>query len=262
MKQFIFMRRKLFLLSLCLSPMVVRADFSQSSADYHFTAESTDGGGLRVASTDYVSDGSVSPGNFVTSADYVQRGGYIGQLNNPPVVLPQTFQRATNATLNILLSSLTGTNGATDPEGDTISVAGFATNTPYGAAVTELAGRLMVYSPKGWTGSDTINWTALDSEGDTAPGVINIRVPMPTNGPMLNLISATASPGGGATLLFAGFPPATDTTMIEVQYTTSLTPPVTWIDLPGTFTVTNGVLTVTDTGYGGTGSRFYRTIYQ
>ena len=53
----------------------------QSSADYHFSVESLDGGGLRTASADYAADGSFDTGNFITSADYAQRGGYIAMMH-------------------------------------------------------------------------------------------------------------------------------------------------------------------------------------
>ena len=54
----------------------------QSSADYQFTVESIDSGGLLASSGDYPGDGSFGAGSFSTSADYAQRGGYTGQLNN------------------------------------------------------------------------------------------------------------------------------------------------------------------------------------
>ena len=54
----------------------------QSSADYQFTVESIDSGGLLASSGDYTDDCSFGAGSFSTSADYAQRGGYIGQLNN------------------------------------------------------------------------------------------------------------------------------------------------------------------------------------
>lgn len=240
--------------------LAVRADVS-SSAHYLVTNGSFDGGGERTYSAAYVQDLSVSFGSLAlaSSANYVQRGGYIGGLNNAPVVLPQTFTRSTNAALNILLSRLTGTNGVVDSEGDTVSLFNFSTNTPYSAGLKQMGNVFLVYSPEGYTGSDLVGWTALDSEGDTSPGTINVMVPIPTNSPTLNLISATSAGGGGYTLLFAGLPPAVNTQPVTVQYTASLTPPVTWSTLPGIFIVTNGVLTVTDST--DSGSRFYRTLY-
>jgi hypothetical protein len=72
------------------------ADGQQSSADYQFTVESIDSGGLLASSGDYTGDGSFRAGSFSTSADYAQRGGYIGQLNNLPVVLAGVNLTSTN----------------------------------------------------------------------------------------------------------------------------------------------------------------------
>jgi hypothetical protein len=76
----------------------------------------------------------------------------------------------------------------------------------------------------------------------------------------LNLVSVTfdTAPGAtDATLVFAGLPQSTYT----VQYTGSLTPPITWTPL-GSVSVTNGVFQIVDPTAGGAGQRFYRALYQ
>ena len=257
--QFIGWRKSLGIICLWAMLLVSARANVQSSVHYLATNESFDGGGVRGYSSDYVADASFNPGDFInsSSANYVQRGGYIGGLNNPPVVLPQTFTRATNAALNILVSNLTGANGATDTEGDIVSLFQFSNVTPNGINLKKVGNVFLVYMPNGYTGSDTVGWTASDSEGDTAPGNIHVVVPTPISGPTLNLISAT--PGGGAnyTLLFAGLPPAVNTLQVVVQSASSLTSP-NWQTV-GLYTVTNGILSVTVPNYG---SAFFRTVYQ
>jgi hypothetical protein len=104
---------------------------------------------------------------------------------------------------------------------------------------------------------------AQDSEGDRATGTILAQVgppPAPPDHAALNLIAVTfdTAPGAtDATLRFAGLPQST----YLVQYTDSLTPPVTWTTL-GTVSVTNGVFQIVDPTAGGASQRYYRTVYQ
>ena len=241
---------------LCLA-LTAPSEASQASADYSFTLESIDGGGLTVASMDYTSDGSASPGNFVASEDYVQRGGYIGQLHNALVVVPYTIQRGSNSIVRIPLDALT--NSVTEPDGDTVSVASWSSVTGQGGSITELDSRFLQYeSPTNYNGNDTAFWTALDSEGDEAQGTILLRIATPTDGPTLNLISLNVV-GAQATLIFAGFPQTTYETQVQVQYTDSLLP-ANWQNL-GVTVVTNGILTIVDPSGGSISERFYRTVY-
>ena len=76
----------------------------QSGADYNFGVESLDGGKYPAAGVDYKNDGSFRAGDFITSTDYAQRGGYAGQLNNAPV--------ATNYPITIVSNSVIETSSA------------------------------------------------------------------------------------------------------------------------------------------------------
>ncbi len=233
----------------------------QNSADYFFTNESIDGGGLRVSSAHYTSDGSFGAGNFIASADYAQRGGYIGQLNNAPVATNPTFTIASNSTIKIPISMLL--SAATDPDGDSISFANVANASAQNGVVSRNGIWLLYKPPAGFTGTDTITWVMQDSEGDQNNGMILAQVivpPPPLNAPTLNLISVTfdtAPSSTDATLRFASLPGIT----YLVQYTDSLTPPVTWTTL-GAASTTNGVFTIIDPTARNATQRYYRTIAQ
>ncbi|MGH7953626.1 MAG: Ig-like domain-containing protein, partial [Limisphaerales bacterium] len=225
---------------LCLAISAsARADGSQSSADYVFTAESTDGGGLRSASTDYASDGSFDAGNLATSADYSQRGGYIGQLNNPPVPTNYVIVVYTNSTIKVPISKLLST--VSDADGDTITFVNVASRSAQNGAVGRSGIWLLYKPPNGFIGNDRFTWVAQDSEGDQATGTIveQVVAPVEPDAPTLNLASIVfnQTPGAtDATLRFASLPGETYT----IQYTDSLQPPVTWTTL-GTATTTNGM---------------------
>jgi hypothetical protein len=202
-------------------------------------------------------DGSASPGDMASSSHYTQRGGYMGQLNNAPTISSVTFSRGTNSLLRVPLSPIIAS--AIDPEGDTIHFYAYDPTTEENGSAALLGNQFLQYSaPSDYNGNDTIFWTALDSEGDQAQGSILLRLAMPTDGPTLNLISRNVS-GDGATLLFAGLPPATEEVQVHLQYTDTLTP-VNWQDLGGNV-VTNGILTIYDPTGGTNITRFYRTVY-
>ncbi len=237
-----------------------RAAGPQSSADYQATIESIDGGGLRASSADYTGDGSSGPGNFVTSADYKQRGGYIGQLNNAPVATNYTFTIVSNNTIEVPVKALL--SAATEPDGDSISFVSVPSVSAQNGTVGRSGNWVLYAPPAGFTGSDRITWVMQDSEGDQNTGAIlaQVTAPAPLSQPMLNLVTITfdtAPNTTDATLSFASLPGFSYT----VQYTDSLTPPITWTTL-GTATTTNGVFKIVDSTARNANQRFYRTIIQ
>lgn len=237
-----------------------RAAGSQNSADYDFSVESLDGGGLRAASVDYRNDGSFGAGDFIASTDYTQRGGYVGQLNNAPAATNYTFTIVSNNTIEVPIRALLST--AADADGDSITFVSVASASAQNGTVGH-SGNWVLYKPAaGFTGSDSITWVMRDSEGDQSTGTILAQVTPPASQsqPMLNLVTITfdsAPNTTDATLGFASLPGFSYT----VQYTDSLTPPVTWTTL-GTATTTNGVFKIVDPTARNATQRFYRTIIQ
>ena len=239
---------------------LVRAAGPQSSADYNFSVESIDGGGLRTSSADYKNDGSFGAGGLIASADYTQRGGYVGQLNNAPVATNYVFTVVSNNIIKVPISTLLST--ATDPDGDSISFASVATVSAQNGTVARNGNWVLYKPPTGFTGSDSITWVMRDSEGDQNTGTIlaQVTAPAPMSQPMLNLISITfdtAPNTTDATLSFASLPGFSYT----VQYTDSLTPPIAWTTL-GTATTTNGVFKIMDATARNASQRFYRISIQ
>jgi len=227
----------------------------QSSAHYLVTNESVDGGGLRAGSADYASDGSFSSGSLIASADYTQRGGYVAALNNAPVAV-------TNYTINLYTNGLFKVASgavAPDPDGDQTAFVSLQNPTTQNGSVSN--GVIWAYyrPALNFAGSDSFNFTVRDSEGDSATGTVLAQItgtPVTPDSPTLNLVSLNFQ-GAAARLKFGGLPGATYT----VQYTDSLTPPVTWATL-GSATVTNGVMTIVDPTAGSASQRFYRTLLQ
>lgn len=246
---------------LCLVLAAASRAGSQSSADYSITAESIDGGGLRSSSAHYVNDGGLNAGSFISSADYAQRGGYAGQLNNAPVVTNYPITVVSNTVIKVPIAALL--SSVKDVDGDSITFVSVAAASAQNGVATHV-GNFVVYRPaNGFNGSDSVTWVAQDSEGDRATGTILAQVgapPAPPDQPAFNLVSITFNHAPGATdatLRFAGLPQST----YLVQYTDSLTPPVTWTSL-GTVGVTNGVFQIVDPTAGGASQRYYRTVYQ
>jgi hypothetical protein len=243
------------------SMMAAYASGTQNSADYNFSVESIDAGGLRSASTNYVHDGGLNAGNFVSSADYAQRGGYVGQLNNAPVATNYPITVVSNIVIKVPIADLL--NSVKDVDGDSITFVSVASGSAQNGTAGR-AGNFVAYNPpSGFTGGDSIAWVAQDSEGDRTTGTILPQVGAPSappNQPTLNLVSITFNHAPGATdatLRFAGLPQSTYT----VQYTDSLAPPITWTTL-GNASVTNGVFQIIDPTAGGASQRYYRTMYQ
>jgi hypothetical protein len=241
--------------------MAAYASGTQSSADYNFSVESIDAGGLRSASADYVNDGGLGAGNFVSSADYAQRGGYAGQLNNAPVATNYPVTVVSNTIIKVPIADLL--NSVKDADGDSVTFVSVASGSAQNGAAGR-AGNFVVYDPPpGFTGSDSFKWVVQDSEGDRTTGTILAQIgepPAPPNQPTINLVSITFDHAPGATdamLHFAGLPQSTYT----VQYTGSLVPPIIWTTL-GSASVTNGVFQIVDPTARGAIQRYYRTMYQ
>jgi len=238
-----------------------RATDSQSSADYFFNVESIDGGGLRAASAHYMANGSFSAGNFISSADYAQRGGYVGQLNNPPALTNFPVSVVTNSTIKIPVAQLLA--AVKDVDGDSVSFVSVVAATAQNGAASR-SGNFVLYRPaNGFSGADSITWFVQDSEGDRTAEIISAQVgappPLP-NAPTLNLVSIAfdAAPNStDATLRFASLPGTTYT----VQFTDDLTPPVTWTTI-GSAATTNGVFKIVDPTARNATQRYYRTIIQ
>jgi|GEM_PF-6976690 len=197
----------------------------------------------------------------VANGIHAVAGGYIGQLNNAPVVTTYPVTVTSNTVIKVPIAALL--SSVKDVDGDSVTFVSVADASAQSGAASRI-GNFVVYRPaNGFNGGDSVTWVAQDSEGDRAAGTILAQVgapPAPPDQPALNLVSITFNHAPGATdatLRFAGLPQST----YLVQYTDSLVPPVTWTSL-GTVSVTNGVFQIVDPTAGGASQRYYRTVYQ
>ncbi len=223
----------------------------QSSADYQATAESLDGGGLRAGSSDYTSDGSVGPGAFSASADYTQRGGYAGQLNNPPTAPVYNLTAISNKPSEVPITALLNT--ATDPDGDSISFNGVAGSSSQNGSVSIVNNSVYYQPPAGFTGSDVISYAILDSEGDKSTVTILAQVIAP---PPLTLAYAAYLNGSQSQNPHFEFNLSATTAdaLYTIETSTNLVDWVPWL----TFTGTGAPTTIIDTNVLANPRQFYR----
>ncbi len=209
----------------------------QSSADYNFTTESIDGGGLRMSSADYTSDGSFSAGNFIASADYQQRGGYAGQLPNPPVAGTTLVYRTAGTRLLISLANVT--NHWTDADGSRMFLAGMDLVTTNNVHLTTNA--TYIFYTNSPNVNDQIAYTIRDAQGEGAAGVISVIVITAVTGQPqgLTVQGLTASEHRTATARFAGIPGYT----YSVQRSTNL---LNWVTVLATNAPPSGLFQFTD----------------
>ena len=223
----------------------------QSSAHYVATAESLDGGGLRSASLDYTSDGSVGPGGFNTNVRYSQRGGYIGQLNNPPTAPVFNITVISNNPSEVPIASLLNT--ATDPDGDKISFYNIASTGSQGGSVLIFGDSFFYQPPMGFTGSDSISYAIFDSEGDKATLTIQAQVIAPPPLILADAVYVEGSQSQNPQFRF-NLSTTTDDALYTIETSTNL---VDWVPLL-TFTGTGGPITITDNSAGTNPYQFYR----
>jgi hypothetical protein len=221
---------------LLLPAASMRAAGPQASADYQATIESIDGGGLRASSADYIGDGSFDPGNFVTSADDRQRGGYAGQLNNLPVAAVTNISRTAGLNLLIAFSSLT--NNWSDVDGDPVTLSGINLVTTNGVTV-RTNGVLILYT-NALNVNDQIGYVIIDGQGEKGAGIISITInPFVTGQQTATALTVS---NGMVSTTFYGIPGL----IYEVQRSTNLVVGIGWVNISTNTVGTNGVINVTD----------------
>jgi hypothetical protein len=135
-----------------------------------------------------------------------------------------------------------------DPDGDALTISSPVASN--GTVTTD--GTNVTYTATNGT-SDTITYTISDPYGATATGTINVTISAPS-GNGYNNVSAQLV-GGNEVLNYAGIPGYN----YALEWTHSLSAPVTWTPLVTNTAAGNGSLSFTNTPSGG--SDFYRTHY-
>jgi Bacterial Ig domain len=201
-----------------------------------------------------VVDGSPSTSATTSQSNAKAEGGFLSQLNYPPVpgfvVLTRSFGKGANAAVADFLSV------AFDPDGDPFSLT-VEPRTLQGGMAVATADAISYEPPPQFSGSDQISYRLTDDGGDSSTGIAHVVV-VPQAGstsPIQLLLNFPST--GGAHIVFAG-----DTEQsYQVQVTESLVPPVYWTGLmtvPSPLQI--GLFEAVDLGGTGEGQRYYRTI--
>ncbi len=232
------------------------------SAHYAVTTESVDSGGgagtfQSISAPVYTHDsalGLMVEGHSRVGAAATIQGGYLSQLNNPPVPGVFVLSHRKGQGAKALLTSLLST--AVDPDGDLFSV--MVDKTTVQGGVAGQTTRFLAYQPPtGSSGVDVIHYRLIDDAGDSSMGSVDVVILPQSDSVTSNQLLLEFPPSGGAHLVFVG---ALNQTY-QVQVAESLVPPVQWTGLVTTpSAVQPGFFEAVD-ALGGHGSqRFYRTI--
>ncbi len=172
-------------------------------------------------------------------------------VNRAPVPGAMTLNTVVNQSASLPTAKLIAV--ATDPDGNPMTITGVNYSGGNGSSVS-LSGPNINYTPGvNFTGSESFSYTLGDNQGGSATGTVNVTV-VPS-GETFNRVAINSLPGGNVQLIYAGIPDYN----YALDWTHSLTPPVTWIPLATNQADNIGTLTFTNTPSGG--ADFYRTRY-
>ncbi len=176
--------------------------------------------------------------------------------NHAPVAPPaKSLSTPMNTPVTVYLVKLLA--GATDADGDPLSISAAGPNSVQGGTVV-VQGTTLIYTPAtGYTGADSFTYTISDGQGGTAIGTVNVTVLPPAGGLSPNLVFWPAYADGKFSVTFAGIPGYTYT----VEYATQLPPTSGWQKLENYTAGANGLFEVTDIQISPSPARYYRTVY-
>ncbi|HLP76840.1 MAG TPA: cadherin-like domain-containing protein [Candidatus Paceibacterota bacterium] len=212
------------------------------------------GGGTATAGVYTLTDttGQTSVGS-ASSANYAVAEGFWPEPGEAPVAGTLNLGAKAGQTTSLPVAKLLLL--ASDPNGETLSVASASGTTTNGATVT-LSGGVLTYTPaNGFTGTDAITYILADVGGDTVTGTIVVLVSADTSGGTYNQLNIQTVNGSDVRVSFLGIPG----TNYVMEVTHDLTPPVVWTPLLTNAAAANGLLVFTNTPTGG--QSFYRTRY-
>lgn len=199
-----------------------------------------------------------TPGNAANYSIYIDAGSKQVKLHYSsalPTASAVTLGVTENETATFPLAKY-----ASDPAATALTPT-FSSFNHGGSASYDSGTGLVTYTPaSGFTGTETFNYYVTDAYGAKSAGAVVTANVAAVTGSGGNILSASYD-SGTATIIFAGIPGATYT----LQYTTSLTPPITWtavgsnVTLPGIGQPNAGQATVTQSSAPSTA--FYRTVY-
>jgi hypothetical protein len=156
-----------------------------------------------------------------------------------------------NTAATLIVSKLIA--GATDADGDTLSVSAVSSSSTQGGTVTLSPGVSITYTPPtGFSGSDSFTFTLSDGYGGTAVVTESVTVVDPSvTGNSSNL--AIRSLGGNTMRIFIV---GTSSVTYKLQYSGNLS---SWTDFVPAFVMPGAGVTNFDDS-SGVSPRYYRTI--
>jgi outer membrane protein OmpA-like peptidoglycan-associated protein len=225
----------------------VDVDSTDNALDVLANDTDADGDTLTISSVSQPGNGQVSigtgqvvytPAAGFTGTDsftYTVEDGFGGQTsatvtvtvqqpNDPPVVGDLTAATLRNQPVDIDVLA-----GASDPDGDTLSIAGFT--QPANGTVTE-SGDVLRYTPADeFVGADSFTFTITDGKGGEASATVTIDVAFANRAPIANPDSATTVAGQAVTVDVLANDSDPDGDPLEVVDV------VQWYGIPGTATI-------------------------
>ena len=226
-----------------------------SSADYTLLHSTWDVGGGVAVSGHYRLVSSVGlPGGLTRSADgwISNRLGFVGLLNDPPVLRAYTARSGADFFAKVRVTSLLG--GAQDPEGDGLALQRFELVTSAGGRVSLEGDWLLYEPPTSFPGLDSFHYAVEDTAGNVALGLVTVLVAEPGLSPSQNLIAVAVLPNGHTYIAFAGIARRT----YAIEWSDQL-PAIRWESLASAVADSQGLIEWVDATDPAPPQRYYRT---
>jgi hypothetical protein len=141
---------------------------------------------------------------------------------------------------------------AMDPDGDTMAVTIVSPPANGTAVIDPLNSSNIIYTATSGS-SDSFTYTATDAYGAATTGTVTVAINQ--TGQSYNSLTPPVLNNGKVTMSFLGIPGY----KYALDWTHSLTPPVTWLPVVTNTAAGNGILLYTNTPSGG--NDFYRTRF-
>jgi hypothetical protein len=143
----------------------------------------------------------------------------------------------------------------TDPDGDSLTVAGVSSNSAAGGTVVVSGNYVFYMPPPGFTNTDTFTCTVSDGNcGGTATGMVTVQVKADNLPSSKGTLEKAGD--GSLRLSFDGLPGCT----YRIQYAESLSPPL-WQDSATQTANAYGVWGYTEWSATNAPTRYYRSVW-
>jgi hypothetical protein len=192
---------------------------------------------------------------LIASNNYGTATSTVAQLtlDRPPIPAGMVVQRYPTGGIHLNVSTLLA--GATDPDGDPVSLVGISSTSAAGGKVGLTNGVITYLPPPSYTNSDAFSYTLSDGHcGGTAVGTVLVQVRTDLNS--ASQIAILQMPDGSVQVNFSGLPGYA----YRVQSTPSLAVP-DWQDVATLTADVFGNYIYTDHPATNGPTRFYRSVW-